>query len=480
MIAYIILITYLLVSFAWGLFITKRPENNPESFFLSNRNLRTVALFFSLIATNFSAFFFLGFAGEAYRVGYAYYPMMAFGTSFAAINFYIIGNKAWRLGKQKSYITPVEMIRGESRSVALSVIFMFFMILFMLPFLAVQSVGAGLILENITGGALSYGMGVVLMTLLILIYVIVGGMRGIVAMDMKNGIIMLSLMITAVIVLNNAMDGIAERNLSLEKVMPELFQVQGKGDFFTPLKWLSFLLLWSACLPMFPQIFTRFLMGKNLRIFKKTTILYAFIPPFLFIVPVIIGVLGHFDFPGLEGKASDAILPMLLGKYTPQWFSALILTGALAAFISTVDSIVMAIASIGTRDFYVQFVKKQASHGEQVVAARWIIFLVAVIGMIIALLRPASIFAIVSLTFSGSALLYPVVIGIFYLKNVPWTWSFWALLSGEILLAGLNFGWLPTEWMGSALPVLPAFLWTFIWILAGEFWGARSKRNRNF
>jgi len=476
MIPYIILISYLLVSFAWGLFFTKRPENNPESFFLSNRNLRTVALFFSLIATNFSAFFFLGFAGEAYRVGYAYYPMMAFGTSFAAINFYIIGNKAWRLGKQKSYITPVEMIRGESGSVPLSVVFMLFMILFMLPFLAVQSVGAGLILENITGGALSYGQGVVLMTFLILIYVIVGGMRGIVAMDMKNGIIMLTLMLTAILVLDNSMGGISENNLSLQEAMPELFVVRGRGDFFTPLKWLSFLLLWSACLPMFPQIFTRFLMGKNLRIFKKTTILYAFIPPFLFIVPVIIGVLGHIDFAGLEGKASDAILPMLLGKYTPDWFSALILTGALAAFISTVDSILMAIASIGTRDFYLQFVKRDANHGGQVKAARWIIFLVAMIGMVIALLRPASIFSIVTMTFSGSALLYPIVIGIFYLKHVHWAWSFWALLSGEILLAALSFQWVSVEWMGSALPVLPAFLWTFIWVLAGEVYGRAAER----
>lgn len=477
MIPYIILISYLLISFAWGLFFTKRPENNPESFFLSNRNLRTVALFFSLIATNFSAFFFLGFAGEAYRVGYAYYPMMAFGTSFAAINFYVIGNKAWRLGKQKAYITPVEMIRGESGSLPLSVLFMLFMILFMLPFLAVQSVGAGLILENITGGAISYAQGVVLMTLLILIYVIVGGMRGIVAMDMKNGIIMLTLMLTAVLVLDNSMGGIAENNLSLREVMPELFDVRGRGDFFTPLKWLSFLLLWSACLPMFPQIFTRFLMGKNLRIFKKTTILYAFIPPFLFIVPVIIGVLGHIDFPGLEGKASDAILPMLLGKYTPDWFSALILTGALAAFISTVDSILMAIASIGTRDFYLQFVKRDANHAGQVKAARWIIFLVAMIGMVIALLRPASIFAIVTMTFSGSALLYPIVIGIFYFRHVHWTWSFWALLSGEIILAALSFQWVSVEWMGTALPVLPAFLWTFIWVLAGEFYGRATKKN---
>ena len=80
--------------------------------------MKWVTLFLTLIATNFSAFFFLGFAGEGYRKGYAYYPMMALGTSFAAISFFIIGNKAWKLGKEKGYITPVEMIRNRGRGIS--------------------------------------------------------------------------------------------------------------------------------------------------------------------------------------------------------------------------------------------------------------------------------------------------------------------------------------------------------------------------
>jgi len=56
-------------------------------------------LFLSMAATNFSAFTFFGFAGAAYKFGLGYYGIMAFGTGFMAISFYLIGRRAWQLGR---------------------------------------------------------------------------------------------------------------------------------------------------------------------------------------------------------------------------------------------------------------------------------------------------------------------------------------------------------------------------------------------
>lgn len=473
---YVILIGYLVLTFVVGLVFTKRPETNPESFFLSNRNLKTVALFFTLIATNFSAFFFLGFAGEGYRVGYAYYPMMAFGTSFAALSFYIIGNKAWKLGKKHGYITPVEIIRGISKHETLTNLYMFFMVLFMLPFLSVQPIGAGLILENITGGQIPFNWGVILMTVFIIIYVLIGGMRGIVAMDMKNGIIMLTFMILALVVVASSVGGMAQGNTTLQSSNPELFLPEGANGFFTPLKWLSFLILWLACLPMFPHIFTRFLISKDIKTFKQSTFLYTLIPPLLFIIPVAIGVLGHMDFQELVGKSADSVLPMMLTKHAPKWLAALILTGALAAFISTVDSLLLAISTIGTRDVYLRYFNPSASQTQQVNAGKIIIVFIALIIMTLALVRPASIFKIVTLTFSGSAILFPVTVALFYWKKVSPGACAVALVIGELLLAGLTFKWIPGQWIGSSLPVLPALVLTTLMIIAGSL--IFPKRSR--
>ena len=80
-----------------GMFAYKKTKKTPEDFFLAGRTFGPVILFFSLAATNFSAFTFLGFAGNAYKTGFGQYGIMAFGTGIMAIMFYIIGRKVWIL-----------------------------------------------------------------------------------------------------------------------------------------------------------------------------------------------------------------------------------------------------------------------------------------------------------------------------------------------------------------------------------------------
>jgi len=78
---YAILISYIVIVFIGSLRGTEETSQTPEGYFLANRNLGTLALFFTILATNFSAFYFLGFAGAGYRIGYAHYIMMSLGTS---------------------------------------------------------------------------------------------------------------------------------------------------------------------------------------------------------------------------------------------------------------------------------------------------------------------------------------------------------------------------------------------------------------
>lgn len=454
----LILIGYVLLTIAVGFFFTQRSESNTESYFLSNRNLKWVTLFFTLIATNFSAFFFLGFAGEGYRKGFSYYPMMALGTSFAAISFYIIGNKAWHLGKEKGFITPVEMIRYLSGNSSLGSLFLFVMAFFMIPFMAVQPIGAGLILENLTGGAISYQWGVIGMTIFILLYVWLGGMKSVVAMDVKNGILILLMMLLALVVIFYNMGDTTDQLKSLYQKDPELFSTSGKSGFFTPARWISFMILWLTCLPMFPQIFTRFLMAKEIEGFKKSTFLYTLIPPFLFLIPVTIGVLGNITFPEIIGKDSDKILPMMLGAHSPRWLTVLIMFGALAAFMSTVDSILLALSTMGTRDVYKKFINPNASEQRQVFVGRGIIFFLSMIALVIALYRPASIFAIVTNTFAGVSLLFPITVAFFYGKNISAVWSTVGLIIGLVMLAGFQLKWIPMAWIGTWLPVVPCLV----------------------
>ena len=96
-----------------GFIAHKKTKKTPEDYFLGNRSFGTLILFFTLIATNFSAFTFLGFAGNAYKSGFGQYGIMGFGTAIMAIMFYIIGRKVWKLGKQKEDLEKIKQITDE-------------------------------------------------------------------------------------------------------------------------------------------------------------------------------------------------------------------------------------------------------------------------------------------------------------------------------------------------------------------------------
>ncbi len=466
---YIILITYIALTFLTSLQGNKSKDETPESYFLANRGLGAITLFFTLIATNFSAFFFLGFAGEGYRIGYAYYAMMGFGTAFASISFYLIGNKAWRLGKEKGYITPVEMIHDMSGSPFLKWVYLIVMILFTFPYLALQPIGAGYLLESLTGGDIPYFMGASLLTIFIIIYVFLGGMKSVASTDVKQGIMMVVLMFAAVLVITTQLGGITEANSKAFNLKPELFSRQGVGDYFTPQKWFSLCLLWICCVPMFPQLFMRFFISKDLKGFKTSTVLYALIPSFLFLFPVIIGVLGHLSFPDLIGKEADQILPKMLMEHSPVWFYTLVMTGALAAFMSTLDSQLLALSTIVTRDVMLPYSKEKMELKDQVRWGKIFVVIFAFIGLAIAYQPFDTIFDIAKMAFSGLAVLFPTTLAIFYLKNVNPIACAVSIVVGEMIIIALFFKWIPASFTLGFSSVIPALFVSGIIILLGSF-----------
>ena len=164
---YAILLAYIGFTF-WGSLVgAKKHATTPESYFMANRSLKTLTLFFTILATNFSAFYFIGYAGEGYRVGYAHYIMMATGTGLAGLSIYLIGTKTWQLGKQHGFITPAEMMYHQTGSKGIRYLFAGVMIVYTLPYLSLQIIGGGYILENLTEGQIPYSLATLLLTLVL-------------------------------------------------------------------------------------------------------------------------------------------------------------------------------------------------------------------------------------------------------------------------------------------------------------------------
>ncbi len=472
---YAIIIGYLLLTFGASLLGRDKQMDTAEGYFLAGRNLGPIVLFFTFIATNFSAFFFLGFAGQGYKIGYAYYVMMAFGTAFAALSFYFIGFRVWLLGKAHGYITPPELIGGEMQSDKLRLLYLSVMVFFTLPYLALQPIGAGYLLNSLTDGAVPYFAGAVLLTLVIVAYIFIGGMKSVALTDVKQGILMFVLMFAALIVIASNYGGIQAANEAVFQLKPELFSRGGGGGYFSKPKWFSMMLLWICCVPMLPQLFMRFYISRDLASLKTSTILYSLVPTILFICPVAIGVIGHLSYPDLVGKQIDQILPLMLSSHAPEWLAALIMTGALAAFMSTLDSQLLALGTMLTRDVYARYFDRELSLQKEVKVGKAFIAAAAVLGLLIAYHPPDTIFAIAKQAFTGLAVLFPTTVAVLHWKKTSAAACIASILIGEVMLLASILGILPKGFFFGCDLIVLLMLTCALVIIIGSFSSPKAK-----
>lgn len=444
-----IITAYLSLTLLLGIYGYKISKKNIQDYFLASRKIGPIVLFFTLAATNFSAFTFLGFAGEAYTSGYAFYGVMGFGTSFTAVSFYIIGRKVWVLGKEKGYITPPELIGGETDNHPLRMLYVAVMVVFTLPYLAVQPMSAGYVLSALTGGAVPYFFGAVFLTIFIIAYVFLGGMRTIAWTDVLQGMMMIFLLLTAVVVIAYNIGGLEAAHDQARSVDPGLFIRSGT---ITVRTWLSFSILWSLCNPMFPQLFQRFFVADSEKSLQRASMIFPVVTGLLFLLPIMIGVMGRGAIPGLSGQEVDSILPMMLEKYAPMWLSALIMSGGFAAFMSTADSQLLTMSSMFTRDIFHPYIPYDSDKVDYSIGHIMVIVL-ALIGLAIAYNPPATIFVIVTWAFTGLAILYPSTLGILYWK-AKGTACFMSISVGLIMLVFYHYGILPDFGFLPAIPIV--------------------------
>jgi len=468
MIFLFLVIIYFIILLSLGFLAHRLTKKTPQDYFIANRSFGSIILFFTLIATNFSAFTFLGFAGSGYNYGLGQYGIMGFGTAIMAIMFYVIGRKVWRLGKKNGYITPPELIGKKFDSKTLRLLFMGVMVIFTIPYLATQAIGAGILIQNMTG--VFWQIGAIVTMIVIMFYVLYGGMRGSGWTDVIQGIIMIATLTVAVIFIAVNLGGFEAANTASYAAKPELFTRPGGTGFFIPQLWFSFMFLWIFADPMFPQIFSRFYTAKNEKSLKTAMVLYPIVVSFLFLFPVLIGVWAHGA--GVHPENTDMVLPMMVQKYAMPVYS-FVMIGALAALMSTADSQLLSLSTMLSHD--IPFKKKRIS---EINIGKILVILLTFFAIlfVVAGYDPSTgiMGTLVKTTFSGLAVLCPTTIAVLYWKNVTKYGCLLSIVVGEISVFLFQYNYLPN--FGFLPAIWAVFISTVVLILVSIITKKKLKR----
>ena len=422
---------YLLLSLVVGILPGARSSKSATGFVAGDRGLGLLVMYFITGATIFSAFAFLGAPGWAYGRGAAAFYILGYGT-LGFIPFYFVGPRAARLGRAYGFVTQAEMVAHRFGRPALAGVMAVISTIAFIPYLALQMKGAGYVFSSVTRGAVPEWAGAAIVYGVVLIYVLKSGVLGVGWTNTLQGIFMMALAWGLGLYLPYALyGGVGEMFSLLKEQRPELLTAPGLIPNGEPWHWPGYssaILVSALGFSFWPHLFMKAFTARDERVLKKTVVLY---PTFqLFLLPIIlIGFAGVLFVPAPE--KADQILPhMLMHMELPALVVGLFCAGALAASMSSGDTIAHAAASIIVRDGLMTAGKKRLPPVRETLFIRLVVVLVLVVSYISALLYHDSLVKLLLYAFGPVVQFLPAVVATLY----------WSRATGTAVLLGLVVG----------------------------------------
>ncbi len=439
-----------------GMASVKYAKGTLEDYYTGSREFKALVLFCGIFAANISAVTLVGIPGQAYHNGWIMWPY--FVTTWAWLSpilFYTIGNRAWLLGRKYGHVTMSDVIIGRWDSKTLGYLVAIVGLIYTVPYLMTGAMGAGQVLEGLTQGTIPYWLGALIISIVIGIYVIMGGMRGSIWANTVQALVFMVGALVIFLYVMSVVGGPAQVTQNIMQNNPELLS-RGNLPWQT---FFSFGIIVAFGVPMFPQLFTRLLTGKSIGDLKKMSLMYPISGLFIFAVCVYIGMWGHTLIPGLEGKQAEQIIPLFLAGYAPVFMTGILGAAILAAAMSTMDSQLLAAGTIFTKDILL----KSSSAGniddkQKLLISKSVLFAMVVISYILALAKPTGIINLVNWAFGGFACLIIPMMAALYWRRCTKEAAIAALLVSQIVQVALPLGIIPASFAFGMLPGVPALV----------------------
>ncbi|MGH7574536.1 MAG: sodium:solute symporter family protein [Longimicrobiales bacterium] len=401
---------YLLLTLGVGAVANRRLTLNVEDFFLYGRRAGFVVLYLTVVGTYHSAFAFLGSSGFFYTHGIGFWDAGTWTIMTGAIT-YVLGTRVWALGRRFGYITPADLLADFYESEAVRVVTALVSVVFTILYIQVQAQGLGYIINVATDGRVSFEIGTLILITIAAAYLMAGGIRAVYWTDVLKGFWMyLALWAGGLFLAYRLFGGPGQLWNTVVEQRPDLLTLPGPNGYFTPGMWFGLTIVFSFGIVFQPHMMIRYYSAISDRTIKwigATTPIYLIT---IYIPAALVGLGGAIAVPNLD--TPDRVFPELLFTYAPAWLTGIVLAGATAAAMSTLDSILHANTTVLTRDIYQRYITRNASQAHYINVGRIIVLALLAVGYFLSIRTFELLVVIVSLSGAGALQLMPAVLGV--------------------------------------------------------------------
>ena len=447
---------YLLVMIAIGLWYARRSNTGVEEYFLAKRSFGPWVAALSAEASDMSGWLLMGLPGVAYFTGIGEAFWTALGLFIGTwINWAFVAKRLRSYSQiADNAITLPEFFSKrfhDNRRVLLAIAAIISLVFFSI-YVGAQFITFGKLFSYIFNANMV--AMVILGAALVMLYTTLGGFWAVGMTDLIQGLLMVSALVLVMIfgiVHAGGFAGIAENLKNFPRFtdffgiatpdMADGVQKAANGaPLFGPGANYGFLTIistmaWGLGYFGMPQVLVRFMAinkTSNIARSRNIAVIWCLIAQ---IAAVAIGLIGRAYMPAALNTASSAenIFIFLSLDFFPPLLAGIVISGILAASMSSSDSYMLIVSSSLANDIFKDIFKKDAGEALVMWVARITMLVVTVFGVIIAVSGSQSIFRVVSYAWAGlGAAFGPLVLFSLFWKRTSFPAAVAGMLSGGI------------------------------------------------
>jgi solute:Na+ symporter, SSS family len=454
----------LLIGFRAG----SQEKHTADDYFLAGRKLPWYAIGLSMAGSNISTEHFIGMLGTAYLFGIspANWELIAFIPLslllFLFLPYYF---------RQRIYTIP-QFLEARYNQHTRLIFAVIIIIHGTIAILAGALYAGGILFQELfvpgqvpitTAGQISPSLvaGIIILALTTGLYSVKGGLAAVVWTDVVQTLLLLAGgLIVAVIAINQAGGWQAMWLFNQSADSSRIHLIRSVTDPVAP--WTGVLTIWFTisvwynCANQFyiQQCFA----ARSEWDARMGIILVAFLKLLTPLIVVIPGMAALSIYG--QGIPPDKVFIQLVQDLVPVGLRSLVLTGMVAAIMSTVSSVLNSIATVFTIDVYKRYLRKDATHRQLIYTGRWAVtsalFFATVCAPFILLLGQGLFIYIQDL-----ASYFAPPISVIFLAGILWKRAS-GKAANVTLLAGIGFGILLKLLSGYAPEAAADFLVPFL------------------
>lgn len=459
---------YMLLTIAIGMFAATRVSSTKD-FALAGRSLPLPMVITATFATWFGSETILGLPGRFIESGIAGVIEEPFGSGMALV---LVGmffaQKLYRLN-----ILTIGDYYRERYGKEIEILCTIFIVLSYLGWVGAQVAALGLVINLITEGYISFAGGMMIGTLVVLVYTIFGGMWSVAVTDFFQMIIIIAGLSAILFFASDLVGGFGHiidyaRERNLFHALPEQ----------TPQGWLFWI---SAAITMMigsiPQqdVFQRVMSARNAPtavagpiIGGCLYILFAFVPMFIVVASILVMPEASKEMLQTDPQR---LLPTLVKDFMPMWLRVVFFGAVLSAVMSTASATMLAPSTAFVSNILSHIIK--LNDRNMLRAMRWTLLVFALMVLSYSLfVEGTAIYDMVAMAYQFPVIgaFWPLVCGLYWRRTTR---------QGVYMSMGLGalvWGILSLTSLGNVFPnVLGGFIAAGLGMVIGSLMPTRAN-----